>query len=262
MSRRAAAAAFNPAHRLIEQTIEIALAPRAHEPARGRGGTRVDLYRPAPAARPGHGSAYRYPAPGLGRPVAARHDRHGDVLPPRPHHLRRADDGARRHDAGRGAGGDQGHRPTSSTRRRSTSPMTWRWWRRWPIASWSCATAGWSRRPRPARCSASRASTYTKSLWAVRSCASRGAGRRRCCCASTTSTPPTADVPGAARRERQVPRGRTVAVVGEFGLRQVDARARDHRPPAAESGARSSFDGQPLPPTLEARPRSCCAASR
>ena len=36
-----------------------------------------------------------------------------------------------------------------------------------------------------------------------------------------------------------VPRGRTVAVVGEFGLGQVDARPRHHRPAAADRRARS-----------------------
>ena len=45
-------------------------------------------------------------APGLRRAAAAGDDRDGDVLPARPHRLRRADHGARRHHADRGAGGD------------------------------------------------------------------------------------------------------------------------------------------------------------
>jgi hypothetical protein len=72
--------------------------------------------RPAPAARARYHRRALSP-PGFGRPAAARHDRHGDDLPARPDHLRRADHGPRRDHPGRGAGGDPQHRRAVQHRR-------------------------------------------------------------------------------------------------------------------------------------------------
>ena len=78
---QSAAASFNPAHRLIEQTVETALAHGLDAAAAKAAQDAVDLYRRLQPARIPDRFGERYPAPGLGRPAAARHDRHGDVLP-------------------------------------------------------------------------------------------------------------------------------------------------------------------------------------
>ena len=79
---------------------------------------------------------------------------------------------------------------------------------------------------------------YTKSLWAVRSLRKEEeAGDDRSCFASITVDAAYGVPQGAARRRASsVPRGRTVAVVGEFGLGQVDLGAGHHRPAAADRG--------------------------
>ena len=74
---------------------------------RRRSQTRRDALRPPRAAGSGQ-HRLPLPAPGLRRPAAARHDRHGHVLQAGPDRLRRAHHGARRHHPDRGAGGDQG----------------------------------------------------------------------------------------------------------------------------------------------------------
>ena len=97
-----------PAHRLIDQTVETAVRHGIMTRDRGRGRCARSLQ--APAAAQSRHDRRPLSAPGLGRPVAARHDRHGHVVPARPHHLRRADDGARRDHPGRSAGRDARHR--------------------------------------------------------------------------------------------------------------------------------------------------------
>ena len=85
------------------------LGPRPRAARQGRAGDAVDLYRRLQLPNPEHDRPALSP-PGVGRPAAARHDRHGDVVPPRPHHLRRADHRARRHHPGRGARRHARHR--------------------------------------------------------------------------------------------------------------------------------------------------------
>ena len=94
-----------PAHRPVHRG---AGAPQGQVARRGGGGRQGPL-RPAAAAR---AREDRLPlsAPGLRRAASTRHGRHGHGVPARPHRLRRADDGARRHHPDRGAGGDQGRR--------------------------------------------------------------------------------------------------------------------------------------------------------
>jgi peptide/nickel transport system ATP-binding protein len=50
---------------------------------------------------------------------------------------------------------------------RSTSPMTWPWWRRSPTTSWCCAMARWWNWARPGR-SSTPTQDYTKALVSVR----------------------------------------------------------------------------------------------
>ncbi len=92
-----------------------------HRPAyRGAGGAwHVRAQRQCPGrhgplrqAAPAEPAKDRVPlsASGVRRAVAAGDDGDGDGVPPRPHHLRRADDGPRRDDADRGAGRDPRYR--------------------------------------------------------------------------------------------------------------------------------------------------------
>jgi len=76
--------------------------PPVDGPGRGQG---LDAGA-VPGARPAGPRAFRRPlsAPGLGRPAAARHGRHGDVLPPRHPGAGRTDHRARRHHPDRGVG--------------------------------------------------------------------------------------------------------------------------------------------------------------
>ena len=108
MSRSPPAASFNPAHKLIEQYCEMpvqhGVKPRAEAEQDAK-----DIYRRLRLPDPGQ---HRLPlsAPGLRRPAAARHDRHGHVVPAGPHHFRRAHDGPGRDHPDRGSGRHQGHR--------------------------------------------------------------------------------------------------------------------------------------------------------
>ncbi len=113
---QSAAASFNPAHSLHRPDDRDGAGSSHHGPRPRPTPMRVDLYGRLQLAQSRHDRQSLSP-PGLRRPVAARHDRHGDVLPARPHHLRRADDGARRHHAGRGAGCHPRHRRAVQHRR-------------------------------------------------------------------------------------------------------------------------------------------------
>ena len=70
---QSAVAAFNPAHRLIDQSSETALTHRLA----GQRAASASTLRPAQAC-PTRRSSAALPAPGLGRPAAARDDRDGD----------------------------------------------------------------------------------------------------------------------------------------------------------------------------------------
>ena len=107
---QSAAAAFNPAHRLDDQVIEAAVQHGVMAPDGGAAAQARRFYAQAAPARPGD-LRRALPAPGLGRPAAARDDRDGDGRQARPDRVRRADHGARRDDPDRGAGGDQGRDP-------------------------------------------------------------------------------------------------------------------------------------------------------
>ena len=107
---QSAAASFNPAHRLIDQHTE---GPVLHGVSTRSRRARKTRWRSMPGSGCRSRKRIGYPlsAPGLRRAVAARHDRDGDVMPPGPHHLRRADNGARCDDhADRGTGRDPRHR--------------------------------------------------------------------------------------------------------------------------------------------------------
>ena len=92
----------------------LAAARRRHA-RRGRKARRRAVQEAQPAGPRKHRQAL--PAPGLGRPAAARDDGDGAVLRARPDRLRRADHGARRDHADRRAGGDQGRHPRHRRRR-------------------------------------------------------------------------------------------------------------------------------------------------
>ena len=98
---QSAAASFNPAHKLIEQFAEIPVehgkSSKSEAEARREGSLRAPV-----ASRPGQHRLSLSPS-GVGRAVAAGHDRHGLVLPPGSHHLRRADHGPGCHDSDRSA---------------------------------------------------------------------------------------------------------------------------------------------------------------
>ena len=103
------AAAFNPAHKLIDQHTEAPVHYRIQKPDGGPGRCHGALRAPA-AARTRPRIGVPLSPPGLGRPAAAGDDRDGHVLPSGSDHLRRADHGARRDHPDRGAGRDPGHR--------------------------------------------------------------------------------------------------------------------------------------------------------
>ena len=103
---------------------------------------------------------------------------------------------------------------------------------------------------------------YTKSLWAVRALHKEG-------------TPADDDLLrvnavdasyGAFKVLHgvtiRVPRGRTVAVVGEFGLGQVDPGTGHHRPAAAAMRARSASTASRSRRDSRTVTRACCGASR
>ena len=85
------------------------------QPGRGR----EARGQPVPQAQPPGSREHRqpFPASGLRRPAAARHDRHGAVLGARPDRLRRADHRARRHHPDRRARRHQGRHPRHRRRR-------------------------------------------------------------------------------------------------------------------------------------------------
>ena len=163
---RTAAQAPRHAHRLCRAKRRRRLQSRApldRPDGRDRGRPRSHRARQGRSRTPSISSAacgcpipktigQRYPASGLGRPAAARHDGDGHVLPARPHHLRRADHGARRHHADRGAGRDRATSSSSSSTAAIYITHDLAVVAQMATASWCCATASWSRRRRPARC--------------------------------------------------------------------------------------------------------------
>ena len=253
---QSAAAAFNPAHRLIDQYPRRGQ-PRAHDPARGRGDRSfASSGCPSPSD---FGERYPHQVSGgqLQRAMTAM------AMSCKPDLI-------------------VFDEPTTAldvttqievlaaikdvvrelAPRRSTSPTTSRWWRRWPTGSWSCARRGWSRRAPPRQ---------------ILSCPDEhptlvnGAGSRR---RWQQGPQPGAEVllrverrrglrqlPGAARRQ---PRGAAAADGGggrRVRLRQVDARPRDLRPPAAERGEISSAASSCRRRSRPAA-RTCCAGCR
>ena len=112
---QSAAAAFNPAHKLMDQVVEVLAQAWGGEPGRG-GAPRQGALREARPPGPGQ---FRQPLspPGLRRPAPARHDRDGALPRAGPDHLRRADDGPRRDDPDRRARRDQGRHPRHRRRR-------------------------------------------------------------------------------------------------------------------------------------------------
>ena len=67
---------------------------------------------------------------------------------------------------------------------------------------------------------------------------------------------------GAARCQLAIRRGATLGVIGESGLRQEHARARDRRPAAGRRAATVLFDGAPLPRAIGSARAISSAASR
>ena len=87
---QSAAAAFNPAHRLIDQTVEASLrhgtAKAMKKPATTPASFMPRCICPIPTT-----IGERYPHQVSGGQLATRHDRDGDELAPRSDHLRRTD---------------------------------------------------------------------------------------------------------------------------------------------------------------------------
>ncbi len=230
---------------------------------RGRKARRRAVQEAQPAEPRKHRRALS--APGVGRPVAARDDGDGAVLRAGPDRLRRADHGARRDDADRRAGGDQGRHPRHATSRRSTSPTTLPSSPRSRTRSWCCAMAGWSNGAAPARSSRSRARNTPTRWSSVHEIEHQ------------EQKPGTHAVPvGQEHHRRLWPRprqgaeerlGRHLSGPDAGGgrrirLRQVDAGARHHRPAAARSRARSPSTARPLPAGSPTGPRRICASCR
>ncbi len=188
-------------------------------------------------------------APGLGRAAAARHDRHGAVLQARTSdRVRRADHGARRHHADRRAGGDQEGDPRGGHGRPLHHPRSRRGRAdRRPDHGAALRRDGRARRDRADPAPA--AQDYT------RASGQRPPGRAATRSQLLAEAPVlevdriTAsytqsrdflvleDVSTAIAPWHHARRGRRI------GLRQVDARAGDHRPPAAARG-RDPVQGQ------------------
>jgi hypothetical protein len=97
---QSATAAFNPAHTIMDQVCEAPLIHRLMSRPEAEAWAR-QLFRRS-TCRTRH-LRCALSAPGLGRPVAAGHGGHGDVLPPGRAGARRAHHRARRDDADRGA---------------------------------------------------------------------------------------------------------------------------------------------------------------
>ena len=174
---QSAAASFNPAHKIIDQHTEAPLQYRLQEAARGAGG-RDRALQPAAPAQPRR-DRLSLSAPGVGRPVAARDDRDGHVLPSRPDHLRRAHDRARRDHPDRGAGGDPRYRGSVQHRRDLHHPRPGRG-RADGRHDQGPAQGRRGRGSRhQGRCSTTPRRTTPRSLWAVRSFEARAASPAR-----------------------------------------------------------------------------------
>ncbi len=101
-------ASLNPSLLIGKQLMEVPLFHEKVTEAEARERARQDPGR-GQAARPAADHEL-LPAPDLGRPAAARGDRHGAALQPGAADPGRADHGARRHRRGRDRGADQGDR--------------------------------------------------------------------------------------------------------------------------------------------------------
>ena len=128
---QSAAASFNPAHTLMEQVCEASVRHGVMSLAEARAAA-VALFKELDLPESGD-DRRALSASGLGRPVAARHGGDGDGREAGHPHLRRADDRARRHHAGRMPGRlpqadprarDRGalHHPRSRGRRADRRP--------------------------------------------------------------------------------------------------------------------------------------------
>ncbi len=250
MWRRARRPSFNPAHRLIDQTVETAVGHGIMIARQGR--SRRPRSLPAACSLPNPETiGERYPASGLRRPVAARHDRHGHVLPARPHHLRRADDGARRHHAGRGAGRHARHRRAVQHRGHLHHPRSRRG--RPDGASHHGAALRQARRggadPRDAEARPPR--TTPRRCGRCASCAKpESIGDDIVLRIHNVDASYGGVVKVLDNVTVQVPRGRTVAVVGESGSgKSTLARAITGLLPPIKGEI--YFNGKPLPRALQ-----------
>lgn len=125
----------NPAHRIIEQFVEVATMHGASDAIR-RGGRRSTSTASCACCGPRpHRRAL--PASGLRRPASTRHGRDGDGLQARPDHLRRAHHRAGRHHPGRGARAIRTSCATLTAAIYITHDAS-PWWRSSPTVSWCC----------------------------------------------------------------------------------------------------------------------------
>ena len=242
---QSAAAAFNPAHRLIDQVVEAAVQPRPDDrrprPSRRAGALSASSACPIPNA-----SASAIPHQVSGGQLQRAMTAMAMSCRARPHRLRRADHGARRHHPDRGAGRDQGRASASTAPRRSTSPTTSPSSPRSPTASWCCATAMVEEGPTPPDPRTTPREDYTQ----------RAGRRARACEHAEAEQARASRRCSQVQRRRRRLRRRCVKVLdgrhprrprgpdGRGGrrirLRQVDARPRHHRPAAADRRARSA----------------------
>ena len=212
---QSAAAAFNPAKRLMDQVIEVARIHRLMpmEEARARA---VELFRALALPDPETIGA-ALPAPGLRRPAPAPLGGDGADRRPEARDLRRADHRPRRDHPDRGAArlqvGDGHAAAWPASMSRTTSP----WSPRSPTAS-SCSGAARSRRAaRPPTILAAPRHPYTRELLAAFAPGAPRRGRRgrdradaSRCSRCGTSSPATARPAATACRPRS-PSARSAA---------------------------------------------------
>ena len=213
---------------------------------------RVGIPDPERARRP-------LPAPVLGRAEAAHRDRHGARARPGRHRRRRADDGARRHGAGRDPRPAAHAAATSSAPRSSSSPTTWASSPTSPTGWRSCTRARSSRRP------------TSQTLFAVTAARlHQDAARRRAASAraSRDGRPGRGTPRGVGRRDPVVAAtGLVIEYPGRFGrpaFRAVDrVELRDRARRGARPGRRVRLgQDHDRPRDRRASPRSPAARCR